>query len=112
MILSKEYTGGTDLSVGQWQRAALARALRRDAPLLTRDEASAALDPSTEQAPFADVRATLEGRAAVLISHRYSTVRTADHISVMREGQIFEAGSDNSLIAVDGLFSLQAKAYL
>ena len=63
----------------------------------------------------AAVRATLEGRTAVLISHRYSTVRTADRIYVMRDGRVAEAGSHDSLMAMDGLyaelFSLQAKAY-
>lgn len=115
-ILSKEFADGQDLSVGQWQRVALARALRRDAPLIILDEPSSALDPRAEQALFADVRATLYGRTAVLISHRYSTVRTADRIYVMREGRVVEAGSHDSLMAVDGLyaelFSLQARAYL
>ena len=94
---------------------ALARALRRDAPLLILDEPSSALDPRAEQALFADVRTMLAGRAAVLISHRYSTVRTADRIFVMRDGRILEAGSHDSLMADDGLyaelFTLQAEAY-
>lgn len=114
-ILSKEYAGGTELSLGQWQRVALARALRRDAPLVILDEPSSALDPRAEQALFADVRATLEGRAAVLVSHRYSTVRTADRIYVMREGRIVESGSHDALMAQGGLyaelFTLQARAY-
>ena len=114
-ILSREFEGGRDLSVGQWQRVALARALRRDAPVVILDEPSSALDPRAEAALFADVRATLEGRTAVLISHRYSTVRTADRIYVMRDGRVAEAGSHDSLMAMDGLyaelFSLQAKAY-
>lgn len=114
-MLSKEFADGWDLSVGQWQRVALARALRRDAPLVILDEPSSALDPRAEQALFADVRATLEGRSALLISHRYSTVRTADRIYVMQHGRIVEAGSHESLMATDGLyaelFSLQARAY-
>jgi ATP-binding cassette, subfamily B, bacterial len=114
-VLSTEFAGGTDLSLGQWQRIALARALRRDASLVILDEPSSALDPRAEQALFADVRAMLHGRAAVVISHRYSTVRMADRIYVMREGQILEVGSHDSLMADDGLyaelFSLQAKAY-
>lgn len=115
-VLSKEFAGGRDLSVGQWQRVALARALCRDAPLVILDEPSSALDPRAEQALFADVRATLEGRSALLISHRYSTVRSADRIYVMRQGRIVEAGSHESLMAIDGLyaelFSLQARAYV
>lgn len=115
-ILSKEYADGYELSTGQWQRVALARALRRDAPLVILDEPSSALDPRAEQSLFADVRATLRGRSAVLISHRYSTVRSADRIYVMRHGRIVEAGSHDALMAIDGLyaelFSMQAKAYL
>jgi len=114
-ILSKEFAGGRDLSLGQWQRVALARALRRDAPLVILDEPSSALDPRSEQALFADVRRTLQGRAAILISHRYSTVRSADRIYVMRDGRIVEAGTHDELVAGDGLyaelFTLQARAY-
>lgn len=114
-ILSKEYAGGRDLSIGQWQRVALARALRRDAPLVILDEPSAALDPRAEHELFTDVRATLQGRSALLISHRYSTVRSADRIYVMQSGRIIEAGTHDSLMATAGLyselFSLQARAY-
>ena len=114
-ILSKEFAGGHDLSLGQWQRVALARALRKDASLVILDEPSSALDPRAEQALFADVRRTLQGRAAILISHRYSTVRTADRIYVMRDGRIVEAGSHDDLMTDNGLyaelFTLQARAY-
>jgi ATP-binding cassette subfamily B protein len=113
--LSKEFADGQDLSLGQWQRVALARALRKDAPLVILDEPSSALDPRAEQALFADVRRTLHGRTAILISHRYSTVRTADRIYVMRDGRIAETGTHDELMADDGLyaelFSLQARAY-
>ncbi len=115
-VLSKEYEEGTDLSLGQWQRVALARALRRDAPLVILDEPSAALDPRAEQALFSDIRSTLHGRSAVLISHRFSTVRSADRIYVMREGSVAEAGSHDELMERDGLyaelFSLQAAGYV
>lgn len=115
-ILSKEYAGGRELSLGQWQRVALARALRRDAPLVILDEPSAALDPRAEQELFADVRALLEDRSALLISHRYSSVRSADRIYVLREGRVAESGSHDQLMALDGLyaelFTLQARAYL
>lgn len=114
-ILSKEFAGGHELSTGQWQRVALARALRRDAPLVILDEPSSALDPRAEQALFADVRAMLEGRSALLISHRYSTVRAADRIFVMSQGRIVEAGSHEALMALGGLyaelFAMQARAY-
>jgi ATP-binding cassette subfamily B protein len=102
--------------VGQWQRVALARALRRDAPLVILDEPSSALDPRAEHALFEDIRSTLHGRAALLISHRYSSVRSADRIYVMRDGRIVESGDHDALMALGGLyaelFSLQANAYL
>jgi len=114
-ILSKEYEGGRELSLGQWQRVALARALRRDAGLVILDEPSAALDPRAEHALFEDIRRTLNGRAALLISHRYSTVRSADRIYVMRDGHIAESGSHAELMCLGGLYSelftLQASAY-
>jgi ATP-binding cassette subfamily B protein len=80
------------------------------------DEPSAALDPRAEQALFSDIRSTLHGRSAVLISHRFSTVRSADRIYVMREGSVAEAGSHDELMERDGLyaelFSLQAAGYV
>lgn len=115
-ILSREYADGRDLSVGQWQRVALARAFRRDAPLVVLDEPTAALDPRAEHALFADVRQLLRGRSALLISHRFSSVRSADRIYVMESGRIVESGCHNDLMASEGLYSelfqLQARAYL
>ena len=115
-ILSREYADGRDLSVGQWQRVALARAFRRDAPLVVLDEPTAALDPRAEHALFADVRRLLQGRSALLISHRFSSVRSADRIYVMESGRIVESGCHNDLMASEGLYSelfqLQARAYL
>ena len=115
-ILSREYADGRDLSVGQWQRVALARAFRRDAPLVVLDEPTSALDPRAEHALFADVRGLLHGRSALLISHRFSSVRGADRIYVMESGRIVESGCHNDLMASEGLYSelfqLQARAYL
>ncbi|MGH3983451.1 MAG: ABC transporter ATP-binding protein, partial [Pseudonocardiaceae bacterium] len=115
-ILSREYADGRDLSVGQWQRVALARAFRRDAALVVLDEPTAALDPRAEHALFADVRRLLHGRSALLISHRFSSVRSADRIYVMESGRIIESGCHDDLIASGGLYSelfqLQARAYL
>ena len=115
-ILSKEFVGGTDLSLGQWQRVALARALFRDAPFLILDEPTASLDPRAEQALFDSLREVCAGRSVLLISHRFSTVRSADRIYVMKDGQIIEHGSHEQLMAEDGLyaelFTLQASAYL
>lgn len=115
-VLSREYADGRDLSVGQWQRLALARAFRRDAPLVVLDEPTAALDPRAEHALFADVRRLLQGRSALLISHRFSSVRAADRIYVMESGRIVETGCHDDLMASEGLYSelfqLQARAYL
>lgn len=115
-LLSKEYAGGVDLSLGQWQRVALARAFIRDAPLVILDEPSASLDARAEHELFQKVRTLLVGRTVLLISHRFSTVLTADHIYVLKEGQVVEQGSHAELLAAAGLyaelFTLQASAYL
>jgi len=114
-ILSPEFAGGRDLSVGQWQRVALARAFIRDAPLIILDEPTAALDPRAEHELFASIRGLYADRTVLLISHRYSTVRTADRIYVLRDGRIAEHGSHDQLMSRGGhyaeLFTLQAAAY-
>lgn len=114
-ILSKEYDDGQDLSQGQWQRVALARALRKASSLVVLDEPTAALDPKAEAQLYADIRHTLDDRAALLISHRFSSVRLADRIYVMQQGQVVEAGTHDALVAADGvyadLFRTQADAY-
>jgi ATP-binding cassette subfamily B protein len=114
-ILSPEFAGGRDLSVGQWQRVALARAFIRDAPLIILDEPTAALDPRAEHDLFASIRTLCAGRTVLLVSHRYSTVRTADRIYVLNDGEIAEHGSHSELMALGGvyaeLFTLQAAAY-
>lgn len=115
-LLSKEYAGGVDLSLGQWQRVALARAFIRDAPLVILDEPSASLDARAEHELFQKVRTLLGGRTVLLISHRFSTVLTADRIYVLKDGQVVEQGSHAELLAAAGLyaelFTLQASAYL
>ena len=115
-ILSKEYAGGVDLSLGQWQRVALARAFIRDAPFVILDEPSASLDARAEHELFQNIRTLLRGRTVLLVSHRFSTVRTADRIYVLSGGQIVEQGDHASLMREDGLyaelFSLQARAFL
>ena len=114
-MLGRELDDGTDLSGGQWQRLALARALYRDADLLVLDEPSAALDPRAEYELFQDVRRILGGRSAILISHRYSSVRLADHIVVMHGGRVVERGNHASLMAAGGryaeFFTLQAESF-
>ncbi len=114
--LTRLFAGGHDLSGGQWQRVALARAFYRDAPLVILDEPSAALDPRAEYDLFSSLRATLAGRSALVISHRFSTVRAADRIYVLDAGRVIESGSHADLMDRDGLyaelFRLQAAAYL
>jgi ATP-binding cassette subfamily B protein len=114
-ILSPEYDGGRDLSVGQWQRVALARAFIRAAPLIILDEPTASLDPRAEHDLFRRIRSLYAGRTVLLISHRYNTVRDADHIYVLDAGRVIEHGSHDQLIATAGvyaeLFTLQAAAY-
>lgn len=114
--LSRLFAGGHDLSGGQWQRVALARSFYRDAPLVILDEPSSALDPRAEHELFSTLRAALEGRTALFISHRFSTVRGADRIYVLHEGEVVENGSHDELVEQDGryaeLYRLQSDAYV
>ncbi|CAN5713175.1 ABC transporter ATP-binding protein [soil metagenome] len=115
-LLGPEFLGGVDLSVGQWQRMALARAFFRNAPLVILDEPTAALDARAEHELFEKIRSLLEGRTVLLISHRFSSVRTADRIYVLHEGRVVEDGTPHDLLAAHGryaeMFNLQAAAYL
>jgi len=114
-MLGKRFDDGVDLSGGEWQKIALARAYMRDAQVLILDEPTAALDARAEYEVFLRFSELVAGRMAVLISHRFSTVRMADRIIVLRHGKVEESGSHEELIAGKGLyeelFSMQAKGY-
>jgi ATP-binding cassette subfamily B protein len=114
-LLGPAFIDGTDLSTGQWQRVALARTFFRDAPLVILDEPTAALDAKAEHELFARIAELFADRSVLLISHRFSTVRSADRIYVLSEGCLVESGTHEQLVAAGGtyaeLFSLQASPY-
>jgi ATP-binding cassette subfamily B protein len=114
-MLGRRFEGGVDLSGGEWQKVALARAYMRDAQLLILDEPTAALDARAEYEVFLRFSELTQGRMAVLISHRFSTVRMADRILVLRGGELVEQGTHEELLALGGLYSelfqLQAAGY-
>ncbi|GAC1513855.1 MAG: ABC transporter ATP-binding protein [Chloroflexota bacterium] len=115
-MLGKWFDEGYNLSGGEWQKVALSRAFMREAPILILDEPTAALDAQAEYELFLRLRALTEGRTAIFISHRFSTVRLADRILVLEGGELVEHGSHEQLMALNGryarLFTLQASAYL
>jgi ATP-binding cassette subfamily B protein len=114
-MLGRQFENGVDLSIGQWQRLALARAFLRQTPIIILDEPSAALDPRAEAAVFDRFDELARDRTAIFISHRLSTVRRADRILVMVDGQIAEAGAHEELVDRAGvyasLFETQARHY-
>jgi len=114
-MLGRWFDKGVQLSGGEWQKVALARAFMRDARILILDEPTSALDAQAEYDIFTRFRYLTEGKTAIFISHRFSTVRLADRIFVIENGTVIENGSHQELIALDGryaqLFNLQAEAY-
>jgi ATP-binding cassette subfamily B protein len=114
-LLGRRFEGGLDLSGGEWQRMALARAYVRDAQILILDEPTASLDARSEYEIFQRFTDLTENKMAVLISHRFSTVRMADRILVLDNGNIVEEGSHERLLAMSGhyadMFELQASSY-
>jgi ATP-binding cassette subfamily B protein len=114
-MVGRRFEGGLDLSGGEWQKLALARAYMRDAQLLILDEPTATLDARAEYEVFQRFAELTRGRMAVLISHRFSTVRMADRILVLADGAIQEQGTHSQLVALGGryaeLFELQAAGY-
>ena len=114
--LGRWFAGGRELSLGQWQKIALSRAfMRTGADILVLDEPTASMDAAAEVQIFDRFREMTAGQMAIVISHRFSTVRMADHIVVMNDGHVVEEGSHEELMAANGvyerLFSLQAAGY-
>lgn len=114
-LLGRRFEGGLELSGGEWQRMALARAYLRDAQILILDEPTASLDARSEYEVFQRFAELTEGKMALLISHRFSTVKMADRILVLEDGRITEQGSHQSLLALGrryaSMFELQAASY-
>ncbi|HVG21685.1 MAG TPA: ABC transporter ATP-binding protein [Blastocatellia bacterium] len=114
-MLGRRFEGGVDLSGGEWQKVALARAYMRDAQVLILDEPTAALDARAEYEVFIRFSQLVRGRMAVIISHRFSTVRMADRIIVLKNGVVVEDGPHDDLVTRGGLyaelFALQAEGY-
>ena len=114
-MLGRRFEGGVELSGGEWQKIALARAYLRDAQLLILDEPTAALDARSELEVFERFAELTEGKMALLISHRFSTVRMADRIVVLSDGRLIEEGNHQQLMAhagvYAGMFEMQAASY-
>ncbi len=110
-----KWFGGEELSVGEWQKVALARAFLRDAQLIVLDEPTSSMDARTEHEVFTRFRELIGGRSAILISHRFSTVRMADRIYVLGDGGIQEHGTHDELMQLGGvyaqLYEMQAQHY-
>lgn len=114
-VVGKMFEGGIDLSGGQWQKLALARAFFRNAPILILDEPTSAIDAKAEYEIFQRVQTLQKDKTVIIISHRFSTVRNADRILVLDEGKIIEEGEHEHLMKKKGvyaeLFDIQAQGY-
>lgn len=104
-VLGKWFENGAELSLGQWQKIALSRAFMGEAPVMVLDEPTSSLDATTEYEVFSAFKKALQGRSALIISHRFSTVRMADRIVVLHEGKMKEQGSHQELMDKKGLYA-------
>jgi len=114
-VLGRRFEGGTDLSGGQWQKIALARAFVRDAELLVLDEPTAALDAFAEAEVYKRFAELTEGKSTVFVTHRLSSVKMAQNILVLKDGALIESGDHSALMAQAGeyarMYTLQAERY-
>ena len=114
-VLGGQFEDGVELSVGEWQKVALARAFLRDAQLVVLDEPTSSMSARAEAEVFQAIRGLLDGRSALLVSHRFSTVRMADRICVLEGGRIVEQGTHDELVRLGGtyaaMYELQARSY-
>ena len=114
-LLTQQFSGGTDLSGGQWQRVAVSRGFMRDAPLVVLDEPTAALDPKAEADVFHRFAAMAGGRTALLVSHRLGFARLCDRVLVLGDGRLIEQGTHDDLVAAGGTYArmweMQAQWY-
>lgn len=114
-MLQKEWDNGSELSVGQWQKIAIARAILKNSSILILDEPSSALDPKSEYEMFQKMKDLMSGKMSIMITHRFSNVRIVDEIFVMKNGEIVEFGTHENLIKKEGeyfkLYNIQAKYY-
>lgn len=115
-LLGRRFQGGVNLSIGEWQKIAVARAYMRDAPVLVLDEPASSMDARAEFEIFRRFADLSVGKISIFITHRFGTVRMADRILVLEDGRVAEAGGHEDLLAADGpyskLFRLQAASYV
>ena len=115
-LLTREFSGGTELSGGQWQRVAVSRGFMREAPVIVLDEPTASLDPRAEAEVFRRFTAMMKDRAALLVSHRLGLARLCDRVLVLKDGRVVEEGSHEELVALGGeyarMWATQAQWYV